>query len=183
MNTEVKVACPCPGTPHPEGDVVWLKPEPDVALFVAFNITFESVRGSALSLQTWYADMQGALSELYLRHGIRAWSFTDEKGDAVLIFPSTVARLLPYNKGGKEVADACDALYSTVLLAPFVEAGEKAQKAKNRGLRRPTKNSSPAGRTARSTSRTRSSGSGLRVVSPPSSPTDTDGRPSEVQAS
>lgn len=183
MSTEVKVACPCPGTPHPDGDTVVLKAEPDVALFTAFNITFGSIEGSALSIDQFNADMQGAFSELYLRHGIDHWTFVDGRGDDIPVRPSTVKALLPFYKGGKEVIDACDALYSKELLAPFVEAAEKAQKAKARELQARTKKSSPAGRTERSTSRTRASGSALRVVSPPSSPTDTDGRPSEVRAS
>lgn len=181
MSTEVIIReCPCPGTPHPEGDVVFLKEEPDVAMFVAFGVTFENVKGSALSIAEWEADMRGALGGVYLRHGIRAWTFEDAKGDGIRVEPAAIARLLPFLKGGREVIEAADALYGKALMAPFVEASEARKKER---LRRRTKKSSPATSTAGSTARTPRSGSKLRVVSKPSSPTDTDGRPSEVRAS
>lgn len=180
--TEVVIGeCPCPGTSHPEGDVVFLKDEPDVPMFVAFNITWSDVSQESLSINEWQADIQGRLAALYLRHGIRRWTFTDEKDNSVPITPGNVARLLPYMKGGKEVADACAELYSEKLTAPFVEEMEKAKKA--RALQRRTKKSSPRGPTDASTSPTSDSGSKLRVVSKPSSPDVTDGRPSEVRAS
>lgn len=175
--TEVRVECPCDGTPHPDGDTVYLKDEPDVPMYVAWNVTFEGVQGSALSISEWHADMQGAFAGVYLRHGIRSWTFVDEKGDSILISPSSVNRLLPFMKGGKAVVDACDALYGTKLMAPLVEALGRTRP------QRPTKKSSAAGRTGKSTPRTPNSGPRLLVPSKPSSPSDSDGRPSEVRAS
>lgn len=176
--TEVRVECPCPGTPHPDGDTVYLKEEPDVPMYVAWNVTFEGVQGSSLSISEWHADMQGAFAGVYLRHGIRGWTFVDEKGDAILITPTTVNRLLPFMKGGKAVVDACDALYGTKLMAPLVAA-----LGTNRSPQRPKKKSSASGPTERSTPPTRASGPRLLTPSKPSSPNASDGRPSEVRAS
>ena len=175
--TEVIVPCPCPGEPHPDGDTVSLKDEPDVPMYVAWNVTFEGVQGSALSVSEWNADMQGAFAGVYLRHGIRSWTFVDDKGDPILISPSSVNRLLPFMKGGKAVVDAADALYGTKLMAPLVEALGRTRP------QRSTKKSSANGQTGKSTPPTPSSGPRLLEHSKPSSPSVSDGRPSEVRAS
>jgi hypothetical protein len=105
--------------------------------------------------------LQGALSQVYLLFGPVAWSFTDEKGEAIPIavndpsFPETLDRLLPFAKGGMEVAEAGDELYSNEVLAPLVERRARlSQDGPTTGLtsvspiggstpRRPSKRSSP----------------------------------------
>ena len=57
----------------------------------------------------------GQLSEVYLRFGIAAWSWPDP------ITPENIVRLLPFDEGGLEVAEAADALYGTVVTAPLVK--------------------------------------------------------------
>lgn len=180
---EVNVGeCRCPGTPHAL-DSVWLKPELDVPLAIAANAAIRAIEVNELNAAEANAEVQYALTGVYLRHSIVRWTFVDEKGD-VPITASNIARLLPWGNGGGEVAEAADALYSEKLFAPLVEAVEQAAKEQakllNREQRRLMRKSSANGRMPRSTSATQGSGSMPRVPSAPSSPTSSDGQPSEV---
>lgn len=176
---EVQVGeCRCPGAPHTQ-DVVWLKPDADVPMTLAFNTTWQNVEGSALSRTEWEADMGAALAGVYIRHSIVRWTFVDDKGMPVPILPSTITRLLPPNNGGLIVASEADRLYQKDLIDPLREALERTSAAqvasRNRQLRRPTKKSSPRGQTARSTSATNDSGPLPPTPSAPSSPASSAG--------
>lgn len=179
---EVNVGeCRCPGAPHTQ-DLVWLKPQVDVPMTMAFNVTWTGIEGDALNLPEWQADMQAALAGVYLRHSIQAWSFVDEKGDGVPIKPSTIAALLPAQNGGLIVVEAADALYQRDLVDPLLKALETAKAAQaatlNRELRRQMKKSSPRGQTEPSTSATPNSGISRPTLSAPSSPVSMVGRKS-----
>jgi hypothetical protein len=63
----------------------------------------------------------GELAPVVLRFGIRAWSFTDEKGGKVNINADSIARLLPFGNGGYEVANRCLGLYLEELMRPLVK--------------------------------------------------------------
>ncbi len=173
--------CRCPGTPHTT-DSVYLKPEVDVPMQLAFTAAWNQLRADGLTPDEFLADMQGILGGIYLRHGISGWTFTDVEGSVIRVKPDTIRALLPPNKGGVKVADAGDELYTKELFAPLVEAAqeEQAKRAKslNRELRRQTKKSSPAGRMGSSTPLTNGSGSTHPAPSAPSSPVTSAGLPS-----
>ena len=177
---EVNVECPCPGTPHPSGDTVYLKPEADVPMTLAFNVTWQNVASGGLTVEEFNADMQAAMAGVYLRHSITGWTFVDEKGEIIRVRPSTIATLLPPHKGGLKVAEVADELYSATLVAPLQRAVEKAQANlaifQNRELRRQKRKSSRAGRTATSTSAPTASGASHPSPSAPSSPANTAGK-------
>jgi hypothetical protein len=178
---EVNVgACRCPGSPHP-ADLVFLKPEADVAMVLAFNVTWQTMAGAGLSIDEFNADMQAAMAGVYLRHGIASWNFTDEKGEAVLIRQENITRLLPPRNGGLQVAERANDLYYAELTRPLELAVEQARanraKSLNRELRRQTRKSSPHGPTGGSTRATNGSGPTPREPSAPSSPASTAGTP------
>ena len=70
--------------------------------------------------------LQGLLGQLYVEHGIRAWSFVDAEGDSIPVdsgaydWRDTIDRLLPWDKGGAAVMDKADELYSEEVLRPLV---------------------------------------------------------------
>jgi len=78
-----------------------------------------------------------------MRYSVRKWTFEDEDGP-IAISPDNVDRMLPWLKGGKEVADAVSTLHQATALAPFV-ASFKNRRAARKKTR--TKSSSPDGST------------------------------------
>ena len=179
---EVNVgACRCPGTPHAL-DTVWLKPELDVPLAIAANAAIRAIEIGELSIGEANSEVQYALTGVYLRHSIIRWNLVDEKGEPVPITSSNITRLLAWGKGGGEVAEAADGLYSEALFAPLVEAVAKAEREQtaslNREQRRQMKRSLGNGRTASLTSASPASGPTRLEPSAPSSPTSSAGLPS-----
>jgi hypothetical protein len=129
--------CRCPGKPHPE-DLVILAPTIPLALGMAGLWVIDQA--------TAVSSVIGQLSEVYLRHGIVGWTFLDKDGKPEEITPANIARLLPFDDGGLEVAEAADALYQAALMRP---------------LRRRFPERFPTGPTESSTPPTRDSGSRL----------------------
>lgn len=128
-------ACYCPGTPHGDGDVVYLAPELSMAGGMAAQAAI--VEGVSDSIR-----LQELLAAIWLRHGVVGWNLLDEDGQPVPLNADTVTRALPFGKGGRLVADKADDLYAEDILAPLVQRLESI---------------SPGGRTGGSTSRTRTS--------------------------
>lgn len=147
--------CPCPGTPHAEERVTLA---PALTLPVASGaMAAWAAADAVLSAQ------QAAIIAAYLPATITAWTFTDEKSQPVPITREAMERLLPWDKGGMEVAELADSQYSARLLAPLVE--------RIRRLLPPTP-------TDDSTSANPSSGETPPEPSGSSSPDDSAGRPS-----
>ncbi len=112
--------CPCPDAVHTE-ERVYLEPV----------LTLPVASGAATAIR--YADatasaQQAALINAYLPAAIRSWTFleaTVQKDGKRLVLPVPVTRenmerLLPWDKGGLEVAEQADGLYSEMLLRPLV---------------------------------------------------------------
>jgi hypothetical protein len=85
-------------------------------------------------------DLQGALSRVYMTFGIQAWSFLERDEDTGTTSPVAINRedpdfgaildrLLPFAKGGMEVAEAGDALYSDAVITPLVQRQSKRSRA------------------------------------------------------
>lgn len=157
--------CRCPGTPHTEGDWVELRAEPTIDIGSAVYAAVANVGDDPMALQV-------EMGRAYLRYGIVAWSFTDAKGDPIPIQPrkpgydELVAGLLPFSRGGFEVADKADSLYSEVVLGPL--------------MTRLSSIASLGGQTAGSTSATRHTSPRPAKRSARSSPVGSDGRRSEA---
>ena len=148
--------CRCPGAPHGE-DTVSLAAKPTIALGIAAMY--------AIRVSENEADLRGQLAEVYLRNGIVAWTFVDAERNAVPVTSESIERLLPFGDGGLIVAEAAGDLYSAEVLRPLVERRNAA---------------SQDGPTEPSTSAPPPAGPSARKVSRRSSPTASDGTPSEV---
>lgn len=150
--------CPCPNTPHSE-EHVYL--EPELTLPMA---------GAATAALRWaddtVADKQAALIQAYFPSAIRSWTFLElgegKRLEPVPVTRANMERLLPWDKGGFEVIDQADTLYSAALMRPLVKRISKL---------------SERGRTGSSTSRTKGSGSRPRKQSAPSSQNGSAGKP------
>lgn len=107
-------ACYCPGTPHADGDVVYLAPQLSMAGGMAAQAAIaEGITDPMV--------MQERLATIWTRYGIVGWNLLDEDGRAVDIDAGSIAACLPYGKGGRLVADKADDLYAEDILAPLVQ--------------------------------------------------------------
>jgi hypothetical protein len=152
-------ACRCPGAPH---DSDWVDLEPELTLAMASGALFAMrLAGDTAS------DQMAAISSSYLPSGIRDWAFTNEDESPVPINRDNMERLIPWDKGGSEVVEQADALYSERLMAPLVRRLSISPK---------------RGRTAKRMSPIPLSGHKRRKSSPPSSPDASDTPQSAAQA-
>lgn len=109
--------CPCQGTPHPDGDVVYLRPELSVAAGVKARSWFvDSITGAVDS-----ADLQERIAALWLEAGVVSWTFLDDDGSPIPVTAENIVRALPYGKGGRLVADKADDLYVPSVVTPLAE--------------------------------------------------------------
>ncbi len=130
---------------------VTLHPEVPIPLGIAATFVIANARDEAI--------VRGELASVYLKFGIESWTFPDP------INPDTIAKNLPFADGGLEVAEAAGRLYTDEVMRPFHR-------------RFPTL--FPATPQDESTSVSTNTGSPLPTPSEPSSPTSSDGSPSEV---
>jgi len=159
-------ACRCPGTPHGDGDWVELRPSPTIDIGSAIYAAVANVGDDPVQLQV-------EMTRAFLRFGIVAWSFTDDRGDPIPIRPraadfgDVISRLLPFSAGGFDVADRADSLYSEEVLRPL--------------MTRLSQMRLQGGRTVGSTSPPPATLSMPRKRSRRSPPAGTAGKPSVVQ--
>jgi hypothetical protein len=110
--------CPCLGSPHEDGDIVYLYPELSMAGGMAAQGAISEASGDS-GLDG--VRLQELLAEVWIRHGVASWTFLDDNGEAIPVSPSNIAAALPYAKGGRAVADKADDLYAEAVTAPLVE--------------------------------------------------------------
>ena len=140
--------CQCKGTPHPDGDVVYLSPVLTMAGGMAARAAIAENFSDVVGLQE-------RLARIWLSHGIVGWNFVDDFGQPIPYTAERAATALPYDGGGREVAEAADDLYAEAILRP---------------LRERSSSSSPTGPTDASTSpQTTSTPSSSAPSSPPDS--------------
>lgn len=166
-------ACRCPSRPHAT-DTVTLRTTVSVPMGMA---AMQAMRGKAFEGGT-PADSMGALASVYLHHAIAAWSFVDEKGKPVPITPANADRLLPFEDGGFEVADRADDILQEQITRPLV----KRMALLSPDMPTPDSTSASPTNTASSTGAASSLPESQPEPSRPSSPTATDGTPSEDPA-
>lgn len=107
-------SCYCPGSPHAEGDVVYLHPELSMAGGLAAQAIAQATGNDIVAIQERLAD-------LWIRHGVADWNLVDGDGDPLPLTPDSIASALPYGKGGRLVAERADELYAEDILGPLVE--------------------------------------------------------------
>ena len=151
---EVNIGCPCPGTPHPDGDIVTLRDKPNLQMgmkVIAIISQGQTDPSQAMALTS-------QLAEVFLTDGILEWTLVDE-GGPVPVDPTTVHDFCQDFTFAYPVAEAASGLYSSPIFDPLVPK---------------TLTSSKPSRTGGSTSR--NSPSRLKPLSPsePSSPDTTE---------
>lgn len=147
--------CLCAGTPHTEGDTVYLRQK----LGLAAGIEVQQAALDANKAGASPNQITGILSESFLAHGIVSWTLVDEDGTPTPVTPETIAdRILSDFAIASPLADRADTLYSGPVLDPLLN---------------PAPASSNGSSTARSTSRTQRRGKAVRKPSRPSSTSTT----------
>lgn len=148
--------CRCPGAPHPDGDVAYLRPFLDYA-------------GGAEALRAMRAadgdveKFDELVGPVYIRRGMLGWNRVDEAGEPVPL-PDDPATALPYDEA-YWLADRADDLYGGSVLAPLVKQLEMSSRTG------PTASSTSASSPSRSTRRKPSAPSS---ASPSGSTSSTD---------
>lgn len=121
--------CACPGTPHEEGDFVYLAPTLSAEGGIAAEQDMTSTRDSDELTRKWLIT--------FVRFGARGWNLVDEDGDV----PFDVDDLLADWAIARPVALRAGELYQAAVIAPFQQQPAKR---------------SPTGRTRATTSARRS---------------------------
>lgn len=130
--------CHCPGTPHPDGDVAYLRPFLDYAGGAEALRAMRSADGDVEK----FGELVGPV---YIRRGLVGWNRVDEAGDP-LPLPTDPATELPYEEA-YWIADRADDLYGGSVLAPLVKQLEMSSRTG------PTASSTSASSRSRSTRR------------------------------
>jgi hypothetical protein len=111
------IPCPCPDTPHPDGDTVELRERLGLAAGVEIQATVRGLIGKPDAV------IVAALVEAYVRHGIVAWTFVDDIGKAVPVTPENIQTwVLDDFTLATPVAEAADELYEDAVLGPLVRS-------------------------------------------------------------
>ena len=121
--------CHCVGTPHPDGDIVYLAPKASLRLGLAAN--------AAIGQAKDVIQLQELLGIAFVRYGVTGWNVVDEHGKPVDVNNETVEARLTWDAGGRVVADRAADLYTDAIISPLVP---------------PPPSSPPPGPTASSTS-------------------------------
>jgi len=145
--------CPCEGTPHPDGDIVYLYPELSAPAGMAVRgLMVEGITGKDP------ATFQERLGELWLRVAVADWTFLDDDGSPIPLTAENLVRALPYAKGGRLVADKADDLYAGSVVDPLLKQLEALSKPSptrsSRPATSPTRNGTPKQRSRSSTATT-----------------------------
>ena len=110
--------CRCPGTPHPDGDTVYLRPKLGLASGIAIQKLIVDANQSEVPVEA--AALTGVLAEAYLLHGVADWTLQTDAG-LTPVNPITIrAYLLDDFERAERVADAADDLYMPAVLGPLL---------------------------------------------------------------
>jgi hypothetical protein len=127
--------CRCAGTPHPDGDTVWLRSElPPDGGFAALRL----IGGDPDTLSE-------KIGRVYLQYGVVDWTFLDDDGKPVPCTPETIARLSW--DAAFPIAEKADDVYQESLLRPLVVKASRSSR--NGHTAASTSRSSRASRTAK----------------------------------
>lgn len=151
-------SCDCPGTPHADGDLIYLRPRADMNMGLAAQV---ALRQSG----NYRGDAESALLSVMVRYGVIAWTCRDAEGPVRVTTDAVVERLGWSNDAMAVMAKARELYWDTVL-APLVPAKSDA---------------APGTPSDDSTSPSPESGLTTPTSSEPSSPSEpVTGRPSKT---
>ena len=126
--------CTCPGTPHPDGDVAYLRPYLDYAGGAEALAAIRDVAGDTDKFDQ-------VLGPIFIRRGVADWNLLDENGDPIPVTAEAVDALRW--EDAYELADRADDLYGGQVLAPLVKRMPGSSRTGRTGgsTRRPRKRS------------------------------------------
>lgn len=135
----VAVACPCPGTPHSDGDTVFLAQELSLkggllaeAMMVRSWQKQDST-GNQLKQTEASLAVEAALREVYVLDGVKEWTFVDEEGEALEVNEDSIrSSLLARYRIARPVGDKGDELYSASVLDPLLARLRKSSRSSPR---------------------------------------------------
>jgi hypothetical protein len=115
-------ACACPGTPHPDGDVLYLKPK----LGLAEGMAIKGVASEWLQLEPderpSQHELTGHLGEVYLEQGVADWNLVGEDGKPLpLTREGLREQVLSDFVRAETAADTADGLYYEPILSPLIQ--------------------------------------------------------------
>lgn len=121
--------CTCPGSPHPDGDVVYLNPTLDLdaglaaegmLLDIAQQVPIVNEK-DPIEINRVAADrlirLRPLWFPLFVRSGATGWNLVDEEGEPV---PFDLDVIMGDYAIARIVAAAADQLYQSAVLAPFL---------------------------------------------------------------
>lgn len=148
--------CRCSGTPHTDGDEVYLKPEIGLEGGLVAEQQLLDHQGPNTQAEATALTREWALT--FVRYGAYGWNLVDAEGEPR---PFDIEEVLGSYSIGRTVADAAADLYGDQVMRPLMKALPKALP---RGS-----GTSKTSRTPRSTKRQRGSSSPASLeASPPS---------------
>ena len=117
-------ACICPGTPHADGDVVYLRDKMGYTGGAVLQGEMNEYLSTPREERGSWVKLNARLKALYLEEGIEDWNLVDEEGKDLPVNVGTIrARFLDdFAKSDQviAIADKADVLYYEAVLAPLV---------------------------------------------------------------
>lgn len=104
-------ACRCPGSPHEDGDTVFLYPKLGLDAGIAVQ--------SAVQTNDPGPGRLAAAYQALIDHNIADWNITNGDGSKLPIDKAHIRAALPWMEGGKEVADKLLIMHQEAVLAPL----------------------------------------------------------------
>ncbi len=114
-------ACRCPGGPH-ANDWVALAPVASFEVGMAASAAITVAGGDPMRLEVEFA-------KAFVAYGVIAWNLTTRtvedgrpgREEPLRLDPATVLAKIPWNRGGREVAEKAIELYRDDVITPLVE--------------------------------------------------------------
>lgn len=135
----VAVACPCPGTPHSDGDTVFMGPflslEGGMLAEALMVRSWARLENSGKELRQTEASLavEAALRRVYVADGVREWTFVDAEGEDIEVTEESVRTILLSNFTlSRPVGDKADELYTTSVLDPLLKQIKKSSRSSPR---------------------------------------------------
>lgn len=118
----VPITCPCPGSPHPEGDTVVLRDKLGYheAMTIRKAIALAREEADAGSERAIAAEILATLSEFYVLMGVESWTLVDGKGVPLPMSKANIRTVLFESPDVDLLVDAADALYNEAILLPLL---------------------------------------------------------------
>ncbi len=140
-------ACRCFGTPHPDGDSVFLSP----TIGFRGGLVAEAKVVAIANGTNDPDDVKAALLETYVIYGVKAWNLLDVAGDPIPVTHDSIeAEILSDYGRALPVGEAADGLYSAAVIDPLVARQSKLLRSMRIEKSTSRKNGSSGGRRKRS---------------------------------